>query len=381
VTRGRRRAAAALGLAAVAAVVVIAMVSGGGRARLPRLTPPAGIAYGANVNWLFNDPAYTGAQIAAQLTELHSAGATIARTDSLWERSEPSPPSDGVHHFDWTFDDGIVTALSEHDLRWLPIVDYAPPWASVDSSLLHSPPATSANYAAYAGALAARYGPGGTFWREHPQLPQLPAQQFEIWNEPDNPDFWAPMPNAAAYAHLYAAARTAIDAADPSATVLVGGLTNPPGFLPEMLAADPSLRDQIDGVAIHPYAYSPAAVLGRVVRARAVLDANGMSRVPMYVTEFGWTTSPAGALNYAPAAQRPGDIETAIEQLALSGCGLSSVILYTWATPDIDPGNSQNWYGIDPPSAGGGADVTAFVNGLRAARANAGAATTGSCGT
>lgn len=364
-TRARSLVAAALVAGAV--VVVIVFVTGGGRGRVPRIAVPSAIVYGANVNWLFDDESYTSAEIDSQLAELQATGATTARTDALWERSEPAPPSDGVHRYDWAFDDGIVTALAEHDLRWLPIVDYAPAWATVDPSLLHSPPASPADYAAYAGALASRYGPGGMFWREHAALPQLPVQEFEIWNEPDNPEFWAPAPNAATYARLYLAARAAIDASDPSATVLVGGLTNAPEFLPAMLAADPSLRLEIDGVAIHPYSPSPAGVLGRVVRARAVLDELGLARVPLYVTEFGWTTSPPGALDYAPAAERPAYIETAISQLALSRCDLGSIILYTWATPDVDPINPQNWYGIDPPGGGGSADVTAFTNALHAA--------------
>jgi hypothetical protein len=377
VTRGRWRLAAALLLVAVVAAVAIVLASGGGRARPPRVVVPRGIAYGANVNWMFNDPAYTSEQIAGQLASLHATGATVARTDSLWERSEPSPPSDGVHHYDWAFDDEITSSLAQHGLRWLPIVDYSPPWASVDAALLHSPPASPANYAAYAGALAARYGVDGTFWRLHPALPQLPVQQFEIWNEPDNPEFWAPSPNAGDYASLYLAARAAIHTADPTAAVIVGGLTNPPGFIPALVAADPSLPAQVDGVAIHPYAYAPAAVLGRVARARAALDAYGMTRVPLYVTEFGWTTSPAGALDYVAAGQRPGYIESAIEQLAVSGCGLDSVVLYTWTTPDAGPTDPQQWFGVDPPGAGGSADVTAFASGLRAAHADTGA--TGAC--
>jgi len=381
VTRVRWLVAAALVAAAV--LVVIVFVSRGGRRRVPHIPVPSATVYGANVNWLFDDESYTSAEIDSQLAGLQATGATTARTDALWERSEPAPPSDGVHHYDWAFDDGIVTALAEHDLRWLPIVDYAPAWATVDPSLLHSPPASPADYAAYAGALAARYGPGGIFWREHAALPQLPAQEFEIWNEPDNPEFWAPAPNPAVYARLYLDARAAIDASDPSAIVLVGGLTNPPEFLPAMLAADPSLRLEIDGIAIHPYSPSPAGVLGRVARARAVLDQLGLVRVPLYVTEFGWTTSPPGALDYAPAAERPAYIQTAISQLALSGCDLGSIILYTWATPDVDHSNSQNWYGIDPSGGGGSADVTAFTNALHAAAQargdGGGGAATGSC--
>jgi hypothetical protein len=324
--------------------------------------------FGANVNWLFNDGSYTAGQVSSQLASLHAAGATIARSDALWEASEPSPPVAGVHHYDWAFDDRIALDLAEHGLRWLPIIDYTAPWDESVPGRDHSPPASTADYAAYAGALAARYGPGGTFWSEYADIPALPVGQFEIWNEPDNPEFWAPEPDAARYAQLYAAARASILAADPSATVVVGGLTNPPVTLPALLTADPRLRGEIAGVAIHPYGRDPAVVLHRVANARRALDGVGLGAVPLYVTEFGWTTSPEGALDWAPARLRPLYIQTTLTALAHSGCDLAMVLLYTWATPGSDPADSQHWFGVSPPGAGADADVTAFKDGLGAAR-------------
>ena len=92
----------------------------------------------------------------------------------------------------------------------------------------------------------------------------------------------------------------------PGARVIVGGLTNPRAFLPAMLRARPDLAGHIDGVAIHPYGANPLVVLRTVRDARAVLDSLGLSAVPLYVTEFGWTTEPAGALDWAPAQAAPG---------------------------------------------------------------------------
>lgn len=354
------------GVAAVTAVVVIVVVvvvvtRGGG-------APAPAVQFGANVNWLFDDPSYTDAEIAVQLAALRATGATLARSDALWEASEPTAPTDGVHHFTWAFDDKVATMLAEHGLRWLPIIDYSAPWADSTPGVDHSPPSSFADYAAYAGALAARYGAGGTFWRAHPDLTALPVQLYEVWNEPDNPEFWKPRPDAAAYAQLYAAARTAIRAADPSARVLVGGLTLPARFLPAMLSAMPPLAGRIDGVAIHPYGVDPSAVISSVQGARSVLDSLGMRSVPLDVTEFGWTTSPAGALDYAPAQLRPGYIEDTLAALGASGCGIDAVTLYTWTTPQGNARNSQLWFGISPPGAGGSADVRAFSDGLASAR-------------
>jgi polysaccharide biosynthesis protein PslG len=372
--------AAAVIAAVVFVVVVIAPGGGGSRARGPgpvtqrpttsSPTTPSPVRseqFGASVNLLFLLGPVSAAQRGAQLRALHATGATLARTDALWENAEPSPPIGGIHHYDWTFDGQIAASLAASHLRWLPIVDYTAGWAQSIPGQDHSPPSSSADYAAYAAALAARYGPDGSFWRAHPELPALPVDAFEIWNEPDNLAFWVPRPDAARYAQLYTAARDAIHAVDPSAHVVVGGLSAPTMFLPQLLAADPQLRGKIDGVAIHPYAGSPSGVLGNVRQTRRVLKQLGLATVPLYVTEFGWTTRPPGALEYLSERLRPSYIERTLVDLGSSGCNIAAAVLYTWFSPQSDPRNKQYWFGISPPGAQGSPDVTAFATGLRKA--------------
>jgi hypothetical protein len=332
----------------------------------PARPAPSGEAFGVNVNRLFNDGTYTPAQIDAQLQALRDTGATLARSDALWEASEPMAPVDGVHHYDWAFDDAIAGSLAAHGLTWLPILDYSAPWAQSIPGQDHSPPRSDSDYAAYAQAFAARYGPGGSFWREHPGLPADPVQTIEIWNEPDNGQFWVPTPNAGQYADLYLAAREAIDVVDPSARVIVGGLINPTGFLPAMMLAQPQLKGHIDGVAIHPYG-TPSVVLAKIRAGRATLVSLGMPAVPLYVTEFGWTTDPPGALDYVPAARRAGYITRTLSALGHLDCGLAASILYTWVTPQQNPSVSGDWYGIHAPGGAGratGDDTAAFTAGL-----------------
>jgi hypothetical protein len=334
---------------------------------------PQGEQFGINVNRLFNGRAHSTPQIDAELRAVAATGATVARSDAMWEAIEPRPPASGVHHYDWTFDDLIAGSLAAHDIQWLPLLDYSAPWAESIPGQDHSPPHSPSDFAAFAAALAARYGAGGSFWRTRPDLHAPPATTFEVWNEPDNPSFWKPAPSARRYADLYVATRQAIDAVDPSARVIVGGLSSPLRFLPALLAARPDLAGRVDGVAIHPYGPTPDAVLARVRAARGELSALGLRDVPLYVTEFGWTTRPAGALNYAPASRRPGYIETALGELGHTDCGVAAALLYTWITPGADPANPQDWYGVSP-----GAGVSAFATGLR--RAVAPAASAGDCG-
>jgi polysaccharide biosynthesis protein PslG len=375
---GRRRWVLGAAALLVAAGVVVALVvsSGPPAGRAPVSTtptivaaqpPPTSEQFGANVGRLFNDRSYAPGEIDAQLAALRDTGASVARSDALWEATEPAGPSGGVHHYDWAFDDVIAAALAAHGLQWLPIIDYSAPWAQSIPGTDHSPPTSQADYAAYAGALAQRYGPGGSFWAAHPELQPEPVGTYEIWNEPDNPVFWSPTPNAAQYAELYLRARAAIDAVQPGARVIVGGLTRPASFTAAMLAAAPPLREQLDGIAIHPYAGSPAGVLDNVRSARLGLDSLGLASVPLYVTEFGWTTYPARALDYVPEQLRPGYIERTVAALGHLDCGVAAEFLYAWVTPERNPSDAQDWFGIHPPAGGTSPDSLAFSDGLRAA--------------
>jgi hypothetical protein len=385
----RRRALVSIAALAVGAVAAVVLASSGRSPHrhrppaplttstavtLPAPPPPATEQFGASVNRLFNDRftprGFTAQQIATQLQALRRTGATIARSDALWEAAEPEPPAGGVHRYDWSFDDSIAGSLAAHGLLWLPIVDYSPPWAQSPPRQTHSPPRSS-DYAAFAAALAARYGPGGAFWRAHVDLQAEPVRTYEIWNEPDSPGFWQPAPNAGQYAELYLRARAAILAVDPGARVIVGGLTSAASFLPAMLAATPALRGRIDGVGIHPYGANPLVVLANVRVARDALASLRLGPVPLYVTEFGWTTSPPGAFHYLPSRLRPDYIETTIADLGRLNCGVAATVLYTWVTPERDPRSAEDWFGINPPSGGPSPDSQAFARGVRQALAPA----------
>ncbi len=333
----------------------------------PPTTPRAMEEFGANVNRLFNDRTYTTAQIAAQLQALRDTGATIARADALWEWAEPDRPVADVHRYDWSFDDQIVGSLAANGLRWLPIIDYAPPWAAADPGQLHSPPASPDDYASFAAALTARYGTGGSFWRSHPGLNAQPVRTYEIWNEPDTRNFWFPSPNPASYAAIYSAARDAIKTVDPTAQVIVGGLVLAEEFIPAMLRAQPALRGNIDGVAIHPYATTPQAVLARVQAARATLSSSGLRGLPLYITEFGWATEPVGAPNWASETVRPDYITETLSALGHSNCYVAASLIYTWVSPEQNPNSEEDWYGIFGPDGFSTPDTEAFAAGLREA--------------
>jgi hypothetical protein len=325
---------------------------------------------GVNTGVMFNSEQYSRAQIDAQLAAMAATGASVVRSDALWEDIETQPPIGILHRYNWTLDDEIVSSLAVHGLRWLPIIDYAASWARALPSQIHSPPSSVSDYAQFAAAVASRYGPGGSFWLENPGMRRVPVVTYEIWNEPDNGTFWRPSPNPGAYATLYSAARSAIVSKQRGAHVIVGGLTRPSWFLPAVLAADPGLRNQIDGVSIHPYASTPNRVFVNVRSARLAMLSDGLGSVPLYVTEVGWTTH-GSRFDSVTAAARPGYISSTISTLAHSDCGIAAVLLYAWTTPERNAANPEDWFGISPPGAGGSADTAAFTAALATAQAPA----------
>ena len=172
-------------------------------------------------------------------------------------------------------------------------VEGTPAWAAGGSTDSRTPPVDVAAYAGFLDYLANAFGKRVAAW--------------EIWNEEDSSGWWAGTP--AQYAALLKAAYPAIKAADPSATVLVGGLTgNDVNYLNELYAA--GAKGSFDGVAVHtdtacnitsPY----VAELDRGTQTinqyfflgftavHAAMVAAGDGAKPVYISELGWSSTTA----------------------------------------------------------------------------------------
>ena len=309
---------------------------------------PAPDFYGVNAQAVFSLPPD---QWDGQLSAIRAAGITVVRRDASWDYAEPDPPdpATGAHRYRWDEFDQQVTALARHGLRWYPIVDYSAPWAASSPGDPFSPPAHDAGYAAYAGALAQRYGRGGAFWREHPDVPALPVTSYEIWNEPNFDRFWRPQAGAAArYADLYLNARAALKLVDPQALVVVGGLVDWDGqaFIRDMYRARPDLRGRVDAVGYHPYHLTAARVEGSIAELRAALDRLGQRSVPIEVTEVGLAaTSP-----YVESL-RARLLSQLAAELPSAGLGITRLIPHTWVSmPGDAPWGIFNSDGTPRPS-------------------------------
>jgi len=312
-----------------------------------------------------------------ELRRMADQGIGVVRADASWEAIEPAPPSGDRHTYDWGFTDRFELALARRSLRWLPIAAYSAPWDTSATGTDLAPPVHDAEYAAFAAAIATRYGPGGAFWRAHPALPAVPVEAIELWNEENYPPYWGGhVAEPVRYLGLYLAARAAIHRAVPGVRALVGGLAEEgtpvqaaPGFLTAMARLAPGLARSLDGVAVHPYAPDATQVLARIADLRAVLVAFGAPRVPIEVTEVGWSTKggPSGGAVVSDA-QRGQFLATLADRVAAGYCGVDLFAPYTWRTLELVP-TSSDFFGLEHPdgtlSAGGAGYAGALATAAR----------------
>lgn len=228
----------------------------------------------------------TGAPHIHDLKALHVRWVRVFAT---WSDLEPSP---GYYAPNWL-------AAYEKLFRELPrgtkvLVDVVgtPQWET-GSGDEHTPPANPGDYAAFLGGLAQRWGGR--------------VAAYELWNEEDSPSWWTGAPDPAAYAALLRASYPVIKAAEPHATVLVGGLTGNDYHFLEGLYQN-GAKGYFDAVAVHtdtacnivsPYSFlretderlMPDSFLA-YREVHQVMLANGDPK-PIWMTELSWRTTSA----------------------------------------------------------------------------------------
>ena len=285
------------------------------------------------------------AAIDAQLGAVRATGVTVARSDALWELTEPRRPVNGVHTYDWSFRRpdrrGAGRAMTSPGCR----SSITPPSGALPAEAGHGPPTSCRRLRRLRGRAGAPLRPRwGVLDRASRAHRASRSRRSRSGTSPTTASSGTAALTRPRTRRMYIAARDAVAAAVPSIRVLIGGLTDPPATLAGMLQAHPELAGHIDGVAVHPYG-PPLQMIVKLREDRAAMTALGLGAVPLYVTEFGWVTHPRGALGWVPAERRPQDIRTAMTALGHTDCGISQVDYYTWITPERNPADREDWFG------------------------------------
>ena len=178
---------------------------------------------------------------------LAAIGANVARVELPWSDTETvvgtyAPPA---------YADGLIAALRSAGKSVVVVLDYGNALYP-GSGAFNLPPRDAASIAAFANyaAWAVTQYAGPDVW-------------FEIYNEPNNGQFWASAANPAQYAALLSACVSKMRAANPSANIMTGGvgpayakgsITDQSAFMKSVsAAAGAAVMAQINAQAIHPY--------------------------------------------------------------------------------------------------------------------------------
>jgi hypothetical protein len=226
-------------------------------------------------------------QQTEQFQLMRSSGVGAVRTVFAWERAQPEPGGP----IDFARTDTLVADAAAAGVELLPIVMYAPVWARKLADRVASPPRDPTDYVAYIGALVDRYRAGGSFWREHPELPARPVRAWQIWNEPHLPYQWDLGATGGSWTRGYTAllkrAYRTVKRHDQRARVVLAGLTNVSWRELARLYRAGAGRF-FDVAAVHVYTGSVAQAF-RVVRLfRLVMRRHRDGRKPLWMTEVSW---------------------------------------------------------------------------------------------
>jgi hypothetical protein len=300
-----------------------------------------GIATGGAVQNL------SATDLTRYLDAVKAAGAQWIRIDFNWAVIQGGGPTS----YNWGPFDNVVNGARARGLNVLGTMLYTPGWARPAGTSGTTPPTNLNDYVTFARACVQHFGPAG-------------VHNFEIWNEPNISQFWAPGPDTARYTQLLKLAYAAIKQLDPSATVVSAGLSpygsygqfdaqhmNPINYLQGMYAN--GAAGSLDAVGWHPYNFPNglgfygwsgwSQMTDTSPSARSVMTAAGDGGKQIWATEFGWPTgSSTRAVSEATQAQMVTDSYAKLKTYSWAG----PAFFYSGRDAGTDLFNIEDNFGI-----------------------------------
>ena len=314
--------------AMLAIMVVVAAVP---TRSAPLSAPPLNNIFGINSNLASRHPRYETLDVPVNVVA--SLGAGWVREDFQMSRLMPESSK-----FNWDWHDRVVDLFNARGIQVIGLLNGPTPgWMNGQGGPRFIPPDPQ-TFAQFAYAVAARYKGRVRYW--------------EIWNEPDNTNYWQPQRDVNAYAALLKAAYAAIKSADPNAQVLSGSLVSPQpaaDFLRQLF--DNGAWNSFDIISLHPYTDPRGPEEGQIGVAgigtvRGLVDSLGSK--PIWATEFGWSTGPADrtagqGVPVDPSTQANFLIRGSV---MLRAAGAERVLWYNLKDTETRDGHPHNFYGL-----------------------------------
>jgi hypothetical protein len=345
----------------LAAVVLAGLLSTTAAARRPKASSSAQPAVpqgfvGVDIDGPMFAP-NTTIDYQAQLQAMVGSGVQSVRVAFNWATAQPYRSADeipaaqaseftdvGGQPTNFGRTDEIVGEAAVRRISVLPTIIYAPSWDSRRNPHGVDIPQRAAPYAAYAAALVGRYGPHGSFWQAHPQIPRMPIRMWQIWNEPNISYYW-PQPFARTYVPLLRLAHQAIKRADPGAKVVLGALTNFAWRALGQIYLIAGARNGFDVVALNGFTKQPANVILYMQFMRHAMSRQHDGQKPLLATEVSWPsaqgqTSQHFDFNTTQAGQAR-DIATVLPLIGANRVALHLIGFYYYT-----------WIGVEKRSAG-----------------------------
>jgi len=273
---------------------------------------------GVNIHLLRDEPS---------LDLARAAGFRLVRMDLLWMNVERRS------RFRFFAYDRLLRDLESRGMGVLWILDYGHP---DHGGGVPRTPENIAAFVHFAEAAAAHFRGRNV--------------RYEIWNEPNNPQFWAPSPNAAEYATLLKEVLSAMRRADPSAVISSGGISNlDVAYLSRAL--DRSFARMLSAVSVHPYPRTrPEAIVPAYSAIRSWMKKELGDTIELWDSEWGYSSTLSGAhsaLNGKSERDRQTQAMLATREiLTVWSLGFSLAVWYDLRDDGHDRSNPEQNYGL-----------------------------------
>jgi hypothetical protein len=283
-----------------------------------------------------------------------SSGVETVRTVFDWAEAQPGGPGSA---FSFARTDGVVRRAALRNVDLLPVVFYAPRWARAYKNRFTSPPRSRSDYVTYLAALVERYGPEGTFWSEHPELPVRPVREWQIWNEPHLPAYWdAPETGPYGYARNYPlllrSSYNIVKSLDPGAKIVLAGITQRAWEEIELLYQH-HIKPYFDVAALQIFPQTVKRSVKATTLFRDALRARRDGRKPIYLTEISWPASKGRTQGIKYQRQEtPAGMALKLGQMYSAMARnrrrlrVTKVFWYTWSSPYGRGGSIFNYAGL-----------------------------------